>query len=129
MRSRDRETGSRGSRRCVFGGRREHGTLVYKNRYVHFSIGNPFASPIPPFLLPAYRKPKRIRTAFSPAQLLKLEQAFEKNQYVVGAERKELARNLNLTETQVSLLAHVWCCCQRAACVCVCTFLASELEN
>jgi len=65
--------------------------------------GNPFGSPIPPFLLPAYRKPKRIRTAFSPAQLLKLEQAFEKNQYVVGAERKELARNLNLTETQVKV--------------------------
>lgn len=65
-------------------------------------IGNPYGSPIPPFLLPAYRKPKRIRTAFSPAQLLKLEQAFEKNQYVVGAERKELARHLNLTETQVN---------------------------
>ena len=52
------------------------------------------------FLLP-FRKPKRIRTAFSPSQLLKLEQAFEKNQYVVGAERKELAKTLNLSETQV----------------------------
>lgn len=49
-----------------------------------------------------YRKPKRIRTAFSPNQLLKLEQAFEKNHYVVGAERKQLAASLNLTETQVS---------------------------
>ena len=48
-----------------------------------------------------FRKPKRIRTAFSPSQLLKLEQAFEKNQYVVGAERKELAKTLNLSETQV----------------------------
>ena len=28
-------------------------------------------------------------------------QAFEKNQYVVGQERKELAKNLNLSETQV----------------------------
>ena len=55
----------------------------------------------PEFLLP-FRKPKRIRTAFSPNQLLKLEQAFEKNQYVVGQERKELAKNLNLSETQVS---------------------------
>ncbi|KAB7504195.1 Homeotic protein empty spiracles [Armadillidium nasatum] len=36
----------------------------------------------PTFLLP-FRKPKRIRTAFSPSQLLKLEQAFERNQYVV----------------------------------------------
>ena len=43
----------------------------------------------------------RIRTAFSPNQLLKLEQAFEKNQYVVGQERKELAKTLNLSETQV----------------------------
>ena len=60
-----------------------------------------FSGPhLPEFLLP-FRKPKRIRTAFSPSQLLKLEQAFEKNQYVVGAERKELAKNLNLSETQV----------------------------
>ena len=53
-------------------------------------------------MLPLYRKPKRIRTAFNPNQLLKLEEAFEKNQYVVGAERKQLAASLNLTETQVS---------------------------
>ena len=58
---------------------------------------------MPEFLLP-FRKPKRIRTAFSPSQLLKLEQAFEKNQYVVGAERKELAKSLNLSETQVTYL-------------------------
>ena len=57
---------------------------------------------LPEFLLP-FRKPKRIRTAFSPSQLLKLEQAFEKNQYVVGAERKELAKTLNLSETQVGV--------------------------
>ncbi len=60
-----------------------------------------FSGPhLPEFLLP-FRKPKRIRTAFSPSQLLKLEQAFEKNQYVVGQERKELAKSLNLSETQV----------------------------
>jgi len=57
---------------------------------------------LPEFLLP-FRKPKRIRTAFSPNQLLKLEQAFEKNQYVVGQERKELAKSLNLSETQVKV--------------------------
>ena len=56
---------------------------------------------LPEFLLP-FRKPKRIRTAFSPSQLLKLEQAFEKNQYVVGQERKDLAKSLNLSETQVN---------------------------
>ena len=49
-----------------------------------------------------YRKPKRIRTAFSPTQLLRLEHAFEKNHYVVGQERKDLASTLNLSETQVS---------------------------
>lgn len=54
------------------------------------------------YLLQPFRKPKRIRTAFSPSQLLKLEQAFERNQYVVGAERKQLAQNLNLSETQVN---------------------------
>lgn len=57
---------------------------------------------IPGFLLQPFRKPKRIRTAFSPSQLLKLEHAFEKNHYVVGAERKQLAQSLSLTETQVS---------------------------
>lgn len=53
---------------------------------------------------PFARKPKRIRTAFSPAQLLRLERAFEKNHYVVGAERKQLAGSLSLSETQVSIL-------------------------
>jgi len=52
------------------------------------------------YLFP-FRKPKRIRTAFSPSQLLRLEHAFEKNHYVVGQERKDLAASLNLTETQV----------------------------
>lgn len=55
------------------------------------------------FLLQPCRKPKRIRTAFAPVQLLELEHAFEGNQYVVGSERKALAKNLNLTETQVNI--------------------------
>ncbi len=73
--------------------------LVYIYNSLHFYLSLP-AGHLPEFLLP-FRKPKRIRTAFSPSQLLKLEQAFEKNQYVVGAERKELAKTLNLSETQV----------------------------
>ena len=48
------------------------------------------------------RKPKRVRTAFSPDQLLQLEQAFELNHYVVGQERKDLASELDLSETQVN---------------------------
>ncbi|XP_070492613.1 homeotic protein empty spiracles-like isoform X2 [Chironomus tepperi] len=55
------------------------------------------------FLLQPFRKPKRVRTAFSPSQLLKLEHAFEGNHYVVGAERKTLAQQLSLTETQVKV--------------------------
>ncbi|KAL3863796.1 hypothetical protein ACJMK2_005531 [Sinanodonta woodiana] len=50
-----------------------------------------------------YRKPKRIRTAFSPSQLLLLEKAFEKSHYVVGQERKDLASELQLSETQVKV--------------------------
>ena len=61
----------------------------------------PLVGPEASLLLQPFRKPKRIRTAFSPSQLLRLEHAFEKNHYVVGQERKDLASNLNLTETQV----------------------------
>lgn len=64
-----------------------------------FSGGDNHAS----LLMQPFRKPKRIRTAFSPSQLLKLEQSFEKNHYVVGQERKDLASNLGLTETQVRI--------------------------
>ncbi|KJH51579.1 homeobox domain protein [Dictyocaulus viviparus] len=52
------------------------------------------------FLQP-FRKNKRIRTAFSPSQLLQLERAFEGNHYVVGTERKQLANRLALSETQL----------------------------
>ncbi|KHN73236.1 Homeotic protein [Toxocara canis] len=54
------------------------------------------------FLQP-FRKNKRIRTAFSPQQLVQLEKAFEQNHYVIGNERKELASRLSLTETQVKV--------------------------
>ncbi|CAF0739015.1 unnamed protein product [Adineta ricciae] len=55
------------------------------------------------FLLNSYRKPKRNRTAFTPSQLLKLEDAFEKNHYIVGQERKDLAKHLNLPEARVKV--------------------------
>lgn len=66
-------------------------------------FGLPFGHPDAGFYFHPYRKPKRIRTAFSPSQLLKLEHAFEKNHYVVGQERKDLASKLGLTETQVKV--------------------------
>jgi len=56
-----------------------------------------------------YRKPKRIRTAFSPTQLVRLEEAFDSNQYVVGQERKDLAASLSLTETQVDFDSNNTC--------------------
>ncbi len=56
------------------------------------------------YFLNSYRKPKRHRTAFTPTQLLKLENAFEKNHYIVGQERRELARHLNLPEARVRKL-------------------------
>ncbi|XP_076345884.1 homeobox protein EMX1-like [Tachypleus tridentatus] len=71
-----------------------------------FSPFVPYLRPIPGcsgLYFDPFRKPKRIRTAFSPSQLLKLEHAFEKNHYVVGAERKQLAQSLNLSETQVKV--------------------------
>lgn len=64
----------------------------------------PMGPPPGPLFYPFPRhKPKRNRTAFSPSQLLQLEQAFEKNHYVVGQERKSLAAKLQLTETQVKV--------------------------
>lgn len=69
--------------------------------------------PISDFLLQPFRKPKRVRTAFSPSQLLKLEHAFESNHYVVGAERKTLAQNLSLTETQV-ITTRIYANCKRS---------------
>ena len=48
-------------------------------------------------------KPKRIRTIFTPEQLERLEKEFERQQYMVGAERHYLAASLDLTETQVKV--------------------------
>lgn len=78
--------------------------LIHRYRYLgHRFQGNDTSAES--FLLhnALARKPKRIRTAFSPSQLLRLEHAFEKNHYVVGAERKQLAHSLSLTETQVKV--------------------------
>ena len=49
------------------------------------------------------KRKKRHRTAFTPTQLLGLENAFEQNQYSVGEERKQLASFLGLSETQIKV--------------------------
>jgi hypothetical protein len=75
--------------------------------FVLFSLGKIWCIFLDPgaaaaaFFLNSYRKPKRNRTAFTPSQLLKLENEFEKNHYIVGQERKELAKHLNLPEAKV----------------------------
>ena len=49
------------------------------------------------------RRKKRHRTAFTPTQLLGLENAFEQSHYSVGEERKQLGIFLGLTETQIKV--------------------------
>lgn len=68
----------------------------------HFDPLDPGAAVAAAYLLNSYRKPKRNRTAFTPTQLLKLENEFEKNHYIVGQERKDLAKHLNLPESKVN---------------------------
>ncbi|KAK3609219.1 hypothetical protein CHS0354_035159 [Potamilus streckersoni] len=48
-------------------------------------------------------RPKRARTTFSPEQLYQLEREFQRNQYLVGKERTDLAKRLHLSETQVKV--------------------------
>uniref|UniRef100_A0A8C4QF82 Ventral anterior homeobox 1 n=1 Tax=Eptatretus burgeri TaxID=7764 RepID=A0A8C4QF82_EPTBU len=48
-------------------------------------------------------RPKRTRTSFTAEQLYRLECEFQRCQYLVGRERTELARQLNLSETQVKV--------------------------
>ncbi|XP_022339792.2 ventral anterior homeobox 2-like [Crassostrea virginica] len=48
-------------------------------------------------------RPKRARTTFSPEQLFQLEKEFQRNQYLVGKERTQLAKQLKLSETQVKV--------------------------
>ena len=46
-------------------------------------------------------KSKRNRTIFTQKQIERLEIEFGKSQYMIGADRVELAKDLNLSETQV----------------------------
>ena len=48
-------------------------------------------------------KRRRKRTIFTAEQLKRLEDEFERQQYLVGNEREELANDLNLNETQVKI--------------------------
>ena len=48
-------------------------------------------------------KPKRNRTIFTADQLERLEKEFDRQQYIVGAQRFYLAADLGLNETQVKV--------------------------
>jgi len=50
-------------------------------------------------------KPRRARTAFTYEQLVALENKFKQTRYLSVCERLNLALSLNLTETQVRLIA------------------------
>ena len=47
---------------------------------------------------------KRPRTAFTPEQIKRLEDEFQKNKYLSVGKRLELSKALKLTETQVCTL-------------------------
>ncbi|NXM36834.1 NKX31 protein, partial [Oxyruncus cristatus] len=49
------------------------------------------------------RPPKRSRAAFSHSQVIELERKFSRQRYLSAPERAHLARNLQLTETQVKI--------------------------
>ncbi|VDL84570.1 unnamed protein product [Nippostrongylus brasiliensis] len=48
-------------------------------------------------------KKKKARTTFSGRQIFELEKQFESKKYLSSAERSELAKNLQVTETQVKI--------------------------
>ncbi|XP_058969168.2 homeobox protein EMX2 [Pocillopora verrucosa] len=50
-----------------------------------------------------FKKKRRKRTIFTCDQLSRLESQFADQQYVVGAERQQLAEALNLSETQIKI--------------------------
>ena len=65
--------------------------------YVH-SVPSPFT---PQDFGAFHNESRRIRTTFTPSQLRGLEKRFKTNHYIVGDERKQLAQELSLNESQV----------------------------
>lgn len=52
-------------------------------------------------------KKKKARTTFTGRQIFELEKQFELKKYLSSSERSEMAKLLNVTETQVSVLSHL----------------------
>lgn len=49
------------------------------------------------------RRKKKARTTFTGRQIFELEKQFEVKKYLSSSERTEMAKLLNVTETQVSI--------------------------
>ncbi len=49
------------------------------------------------------KKKKRVRAAFSAAQVYELERIFERQKYLSAPERSELSKNLKLSEQQIKI--------------------------
>ncbi|XP_065071196.1 homeobox protein EMX1-like [Rhopilema esculentum] len=65
---------------------------------------NNYSIPYPrPDLMAAQNTGRRIRTTFTPSQLNVLEKRFKASHYIVGDERRELAQELRLNESQVKI--------------------------
>lgn len=78
--------------------------IILKHLLIFFSSHSDAKGSIREIILPKgldLDRPKRTRTSFTAEQLYRLEMEFQRCQYVVGRERTELARQLNLSETQV----------------------------
>ncbi|NXO23522.1 NKX25 protein, partial [Cisticola juncidis] len=56
-----------------------------------------------PLQAPGQRQRRRPRVLFSQAQVLELERRFQRQKYLSGAEREQLARLLQLSPTQVKI--------------------------
>lgn len=82
-------------------------TSIYGGFYLKIFIFSDAKGSIREIILPKgldLDRPKRTRTSFTAEQLYRLEMEFQRCQYVVGRERTELARQLNLSETQVQTI-------------------------
>jgi hypothetical protein len=66
----------------------------------------------------ADRKRKKARTTFTGRQIFELEKQFELKKYLSSSERAEMAKLLNVTETQVRRACCVCCVCARCSLLC-----------
>ena len=76
----------------------EQNLFEYRNIIEHFQ-----SIPCPD------RKKKKARTTFTGRQIFELERQFEVKKYLSSSERAEMAKLLNVTETQVSIKLALKC--------------------